>query len=223
MHDTPCNNYKRLTRVSSCLQPNEFASKALYAAICCGYVYQGPPFRWSYLGLGEPLCFLAFGPLATNAFYLAQIPSGQAVPATGASLWSVIPGSMWALSTFVGISTTIILFCSHFHQIEGDRAAGKMSPLVRMGVEKSTSTLKFMVGCMYTVMLVLSLFGVLPFAIWTSAMISYGFAGEMVKLAEAEGDNPKVIKNLKFLATRWHIAYNSMLILGLIVAKLMVI
>jgi len=29
--------------------------------------------RWSYLGLGEPLCFVAFGPLATTAFYLAQV------------------------------------------------------------------------------------------------------------------------------------------------------
>lgn len=205
------------------MQPNEFVSKALYAAICCGYVYQGPPFRWSYLGLGEPLCFLAFGPLATNAFYLTQIPAAQAVPAAGASLWSVIPASMWALSTFVGLSTTIILFCSHFHQIKGDKAAGKNSPLVRMGVEQATSTLKLVVGCIYTVMIVLSLLGVLPFAIWTSAMISYGYAGEMVKLAEAEGDNPNALKNLKFLATRWHIAFNSMLILGLIVAKLMVL
>ena len=33
--------------------------------------------RWSYLGLGEPLCFLAFGPLATCAFYLAQVPAAQ--------------------------------------------------------------------------------------------------------------------------------------------------
>lgn len=29
--------------------------------------------RLSYKGLGEPLCFLAFGPLATSAFYLAQV------------------------------------------------------------------------------------------------------------------------------------------------------
>lgn len=205
------------------MQPNAFASKALYVAICCGYVYQGPPFRWSYLGLGEPLCFLAFGPLATNAFYLAQIPAAHAVPAAGASLWSVIPGSMWAISTFLGISTTIILFCSHFHQIKGDRDAGKQSPLVRMGVEKATSTLKFLVGCIYTVMLVLSLFGVLPFAMWTSGMISYGFASEMVKFAEVHGENPSALKSLKFLATRWHIAFSSMLILGLLVAKLMVI
>lgn len=201
--------------------PNELATKALYAAICCGYVYQGPPFRWSYLGLGEPLCFLAFGPLATNAFYLAQIPATQAVPAAGTALWSVIPSSMWAISTFIGLSTTVILFCSHFHQIEGDRAAGKMSPLVRLGVDKATGTLKFIVGCTYSVMLVLSLFGVLPFAMWTSAMVSYGFAGEMVKFAETKrGDE---LKDLKMLATRWHVAFSGMLMLGLVVAKLMVI
>ena len=45
----------------------------LTAAVACGYVYQGPPFRLSYKGLGEPLCFAAFGPLATGAFYLANV------------------------------------------------------------------------------------------------------------------------------------------------------
>jgi 2-carboxy-1,4-naphthoquinone phytyltransferase len=32
-----------------------------------------------------------------------------------------------------GLTTTAILFCSHFHQIEGDKQAGKLSPLVRLG------------------------------------------------------------------------------------------
>lgn len=29
--------------------------------------------RLSYKGLGEPICFVAFGPLSTTAFYLAQV------------------------------------------------------------------------------------------------------------------------------------------------------
>lgn len=49
------------------------ATRMLAAAVAMGYLYQGPPFRLSYLGLGEPLCFAAFGPLATCAFYLAQV------------------------------------------------------------------------------------------------------------------------------------------------------
>ena len=38
----------------------------LGVAVLCGQAYQGPPFRMSYKGLGEPLCFAAFGPLATG-------------------------------------------------------------------------------------------------------------------------------------------------------------
>lgn len=34
--------------------------------------------RLSYKGMGEPLCFLAFGPLATCAFFLAQV--GVSIP-----------------------------------------------------------------------------------------------------------------------------------------------
>lgn len=45
----------------------------------------------------------------------------------------------WALvlpmMVVCGLTTTAILFCSHFHQIEGDTAAGKTSPLVRLGTE----------------------------------------------------------------------------------------
>ncbi|RWW20843.1 hypothetical protein GW17_00015029 [Ensete ventricosum] len=33
---------------------------------------QCPPFRLSYQGLGEPLCFAAFGPFATTAFYFSR-------------------------------------------------------------------------------------------------------------------------------------------------------
>ena len=35
-------------------------------------ISQCPPFRLSYQGLGEPLCFAAFGPLATTAFYFSS-------------------------------------------------------------------------------------------------------------------------------------------------------
>lgn len=62
-------------RSSTLPQATPLAGQMLATAVLCGYLYQGPPFRFSYLGLGEPLCFLAFGPLATNAFYLAQVGS----------------------------------------------------------------------------------------------------------------------------------------------------
>jgi 1,4-dihydroxy-2-naphthoate octaprenyltransferase len=42
----------------------------------------------------------------------------------------------WTSSALVGSSIAVILFCSHFHQIEGDLAAGKASPLTRLGLDQ---------------------------------------------------------------------------------------
>ena len=51
--------------------------------------------------------------------------------------------------------------------------------------------LKFAVGFTHIVTLVLGLMGVLPFACWTSAMVAYGLAGEMVKLAETNATSER--------------------------------
>ena len=45
---------------------------------------------------------------------------------------SLVP-ELATAAMLVGLTTTSVLFCSHFHQVEGDIAAGKMSPLVRLG------------------------------------------------------------------------------------------
>ena len=45
---------------------------ALYTSIILTMCDSCPPFRLSYQGLGEPLCFAAFGPLATTAFYFSS-------------------------------------------------------------------------------------------------------------------------------------------------------
>ncbi|KAJ1378625.1 UbiA prenyltransferase family, partial [Sesbania bispinosa] len=81
----------------------------LICAIICGYIYQCPPFRLSYQGLGEPLCFAAFGPFATSAFYLLQ---------GSPSVMNHFPlsGTVLSASILVGFTTSLILLCSHFHQ-----------------------------------------------------------------------------------------------------------
>ena len=81
---------------------------------CCGlgYVYQGPPFRLGYRGLGEPLCWFAFGPLATAAGLMALAPAGAAAVPWRAAL---------ELGSGPALATTLVLFCSHFHQGRGRR------------------------------------------------------------------------------------------------------
>ena len=92
--------------------------------VCCGlgYVYQGPPFRLGYRGLGEPLCWLAFGPFATAAALVVLQPRGAA---------SIPWGTAWILGSGPALATTLVLFCSHFHQVGEDAAHGKRSPVVR--------------------------------------------------------------------------------------------
>jgi len=108
--------------------------------ICCflGYLYQGPPFRLGYKGLGEPLCWIAFGPLATAAALIVISPKSN---------FHAIP---WGTALIVGagpaMATTLVLFCSHFHQINQDAAVGKKSPLVVLGTHRAAEFLPWLVG-----------------------------------------------------------------------------
>ena len=106
-------------------------------ALACflGYTYQGPPFRLGYQGLGEVICTICFGPLALSAAYYSQTQS-----------WSI---ANLTASIIIGISTSLILFCSHFHQVKDDLAAGKLSPIVRMGTQMGSKVLAWSTASIY--------------------------------------------------------------------------
>jgi 2-carboxy-1,4-naphthoquinone phytyltransferase len=206
------------------------ASAMLAAAVACGYVYQGPPFRMSYKGLGEPLCFVAFGPLATAAFYLTLAPRGALDAAAAAAAATVgspalaavaaVPPSIWALSFLVGASTTVILFCSHFHQTQGDKAVGKMSPLVRLGTARGVAVLRAAVALTYaSAAVACGPLGLLPpLPVIVAAAVSLGAARQTVAFAEANHEEARLVAPLKRFATRWHIAWGGGLAAGLALA-----
>src|ERR671932_1150661 len=125
----------------------------LLVVLCCalGYTYQGPPFRLGYQGLGEIICFFTFGPLAFAAAYYSQTQT-----------WSA---TNFAASVIVGITTSIILFCSHFHQVEDDIAAGKRSPIVRLGTKRGAQVLWWVGGSVYGFTGLFVLLGMFP--MWT--------------------------------------------------------
>ena len=158
---------------------------------CCalGYCYQGPPFRWGYQGLGEILCFLAFGPLAVSAAYYSQTQSFST-------------GSLIA-STVLGMSTSLILFCSHFHQVDDDLAAGKTSPVARLGVKRSAQLLPWLCGMIYGVIGLLLVLKLAP--LWT--LLSLAGLPAAIKLCRHVGecyDQPEQVKNCKFIAIALH-------------------
>lgn len=168
--------------------------------LCCGlgYIYQGPPFRLGYQGLGEIICFFAFGPLAVAAAYYSQTKT-----------WSM---TSLAASVIVGIATSLILFCSHFHQVQDDIAAGKRSPIVRLGTAKGAQLLTWFTGSIYPLTLLFVLSGSFP--VWTLlSWLSLPYAFNLCRHVQQNHHQPEKVSNCKFIAVKVH--FWSCLLLGL--------
>jgi 2-carboxy-1,4-naphthoquinone phytyltransferase len=185
------------------LWQRDFTVLGLVLACCgLGYLYQGPPFRLGYHGLGEVLCFFAFGPLAVSAAYYSQ-----------AQTWSAVA---LAVSVILGLTTSLILFCSHFHQVEDDIAAGKRSPIVRLGTTQSARLLPWVCGAAF----VLLLGGVIGgwFPIWTLlALVSVVYAVQLCLHVAQHHNQPDRVSNCKFIAVNFHFWSGLLLGIGFLV------
>lgn len=181
---------------------------------CCvlGYLYQGPPFRLGYQGLGEILCFLCFGPLAVGAAYYAQMQRWSELSwgQSGSGLNPLLPAAC-----IVGIATTLVLFCSHFHQVEDDLKAGKKSPIVRLGTRRGAQLLPVACGVIFVVSLMAVIQGSLP---WSTLLIWGAFpaAVRLCRHVLTFHDQPDRVSNSKFLAIHFHFWSGLLLILGVL-------
>lgn len=176
--------------------------------LCCllGYSYQGPPFRLGYQGLGEIICFICFGPLAITAAYYSQV---QTFSVTGL-----------AASVIIGISTSIILFCSHFHQVEDDLAAGKRSPIVRLGTARGFQVLAWFTGSIFALTILFILLG--NFSWWTLLIfLSLPFGYQLVRHVQQYHDQPQQVSNCKFIAVNLHFMSGIFLALGFVLPTLL--
>lgn len=167
--------------------------------LCCflGYIYQGPPFRLGYQGLGEIICFFAFGPLLVPTVYYSQT-----------QIWST---TSLAASLIVGIVTSLILFCSHFHQEKDDIAAGKRSPIVRLGTQKAAQLLSWVTGSVYALTTVFVITGIFPVWILLN-FASFPFAIQLITHVNQYHNQPEKVSNCKFIAVAVH--FWSCLLLG---------
>lgn len=107
---------------------------------------------------------MAFGPLATVAFHLCANAGSPLPLSAAASVLPSLPAAVWGCASLVGLTTTAVLFCSHFHQVDGDRAAGKRSPVARMGTAAAATTLAAAVAAFYAALAALAATGCLPVA-----------------------------------------------------------
>jgi len=163
----------------------------IIVGLCCalGYSYQGPPFRLGYRGLGEPICFVTFGPLAVSAAYYSQTQTWG---------WSPI-----AASVIVGISTSLILFCSHFHQIEDDAAAGKRSPIVRLGTERGAQIIPWLCGSLFGITGLGIFLGLFPIQT-VAVLLTIPAAYRLARHVQDYHDCPAKVSRAKFIAVTLH-------------------
>ena len=175
--------------------------------LCCilGYSYQGPPFRLGYQGLGEIICFVTFGPMAVSASYYSQVQHFSTI-----SLASGI---------LVGISTSIILFCSHFYQVKDDFSAGKRSPIVFLGTRLGSIVLKVTIIFLTFLTLFFPMLKILSF--WTFlSLFSFPIAYKLVYHVSKYHNQASKVKNSKFIAIKFHFFSGILLSIGLVLSKL---
>ena len=174
-----------------------------------GYLYQGPPFRLGYLGLGEPLCWLAFGPLAHSAALLALNPSEYYL--------SSIP---WKDSLLLGtgpsLAITLVLFCSHFHQINEDRKFGKNSPLVLIGAKNGAYLIPWIILVIYGFQLFTIFIGFIP-NYCLLYLLSLPSGLKLINLLKASYKKPRNLKNCKYIAIKFQTINGIGLIAGLFI------
>lgn len=195
-----------------------------------GYAYQGPPFRLGYFGLGEPICFATWF-LSTIAAYYSQmhpILSGQSnredrasLDALGKSMalvvsWVARPGhfNVAVASFLVALPTAIILFCSHFHQIVDDKAAGKLSPVVRLGTYRAARVLRFALACMYFCQILAYFTSILPLIPTILACATTPHAYRLASFVSTYHAKPERVRVAKYHAVRLHFVHGMALTLG---------
>lgn len=142
-----------------------------------GYFYTAPPFRFAYYGVGEPIIFLLFGPLAGLGTTYVQM---GAWGGAGALL----------LSCFVGWLVMAILFLHHFPQHAADARHGKRTPIVRLGPEGAGRLVPWMLAVPYLLVAIGVALEILPLPS-VLVVLSLPFALRASRISRNRAAEPK--------------------------------
>jgi 1,4-dihydroxy-2-naphthoate polyprenyltransferase len=112
------------------------------AAILAALAYTGGPKPFGYIGLGDLFVFLFFGPIAVCGTYYLQTLSIS----TGAIIASLAMGAL----------ITAILVVNNLRDIESDRAAGKHTLAVRLGIQGTRTEYLLLILVAYAMPLILA-------------------------------------------------------------------
>ncbi len=162
------------------------------------FFYSSPPLRLSYLGMGEPVTFLCFGPLAVMASEFVQ---SQQISAT--SFWASIP---------IGFLVASVLLIHHFPQYEQDQKYQKNNPLVRWGKKKAALFFIYLILAAYLWIFLTLLLGKLPLAAVVT-FITFPMAVRIIFFTWKNAENQNISK-AKLLTIKLHFFAGLVLTIG---------
>jgi 1,4-dihydroxy-2-naphthoate octaprenyltransferase len=169
------------------------------ASIAAGVAYTAGPYPLAWHGLGELFVFAFFGPVALCG---TELLLGGHVTAIGA-----------AVSLPIGLLASAILVVNNVRDVDGDRAAGKRTVVVRLGRDAGRR--------LYVALVAGAL--VAPPLLWTTGLLPVGALASLAALPLAlaparavlyRTDGPSL--NVALAATaRLHLLFGALLASGL--------
>ena len=171
-----------------------------------GWGYTAPPLEYKNRGYGVPLVFLLMGPLMVEGAYYAV---------SGA--WSV---TALVLSIPVGLLVAAILHGNEWRDIREDSRAGISTLSARIGRRWAHYGYVALVLGAYMVLALSVIAGALP--AWSMlAILSLPFLAQVIRSAELGATGQaRAIAMIDLQTARLHLAFGSLLVIGLVVSRL---
>ena len=170
-----------------------------------GWGYTAPPLEYKNRALGVPLVFLLMGPLMVEGAYFAV--SGT---------WSL---TALVLSIPVGLLVAAILHGNDWRDIREDSRAGIATISTRLGQRWAHYGYVGLVLGAYIVLALSVIADILP--AWTMlAILSLPFLAQVLRSAELGATGQaRAIAMIDLQTARLHLAFGSLLVLGLVLSR----
>lgn len=170
-----------------------------------GWGYTAPPLQYKNRGLGVPLVFLLMGPLMVGGAYFAV--SGT---------WSL---TAIVLSIPVGLLVAAILHGNEWRDIREDTRAGITTLSSRIGRRWAHDGYVALVLGAYVVLALSVIARVLP-APTMLAILSLPFLAQVIRSAELGATGQaRAIAMIDLQTARLHLAFGSLLVVGLVLSR----
>jgi 1,4-dihydroxy-2-naphthoate polyprenyltransferase len=128
------------------------------AGVGAAYLYDAPPIKLSYRGLGELAVAVCYGPLICGGTYLVQRGG--------------VPVQAWLVSLPLGVLIGAFLWINEFPDYRADRAALKRTLVVRLGRHRASRAFAVLVAIAFLLLAALPIAGV-PRGAWLGGIAAF--------------------------------------------------